>query len=46
MDEMKFDMSGAAAVLGDAARVAELALPINVVAIVRRLREHAGRQAP
>jgi len=34
MDEMKFDMSGAAAVLGVMKTVAELALPINVVGVV------------
>jgi len=34
MDEMKFDMSGAAAVLGALRTVAELALPINVVVII------------
>jgi leucyl aminopeptidase len=34
MDEMKFDMGGAAAVLGALRAVAELKLPINVVAIV------------
>jgi leucyl aminopeptidase len=34
MDEMKFDMGGAAAVLGTIRAVAELALPINVTAIV------------
>jgi leucyl aminopeptidase len=34
MDEMKFDMSGAAAVLGALRAVAELALPINVVVII------------
>jgi leucyl aminopeptidase len=34
MDEMKFDMSGAAAVLGALRAIAELELPINVVAIV------------
>ncbi len=34
MDEMKFDMCGAAAVLGTVRAVAELALPINLVAIV------------
>jgi leucyl aminopeptidase len=34
MDEMKFDMSGAATVLGALRAVAELKLPINVVAIV------------
>ena len=34
MDEMKFDMSGGAAVLGAMRAVAELHLPINVVVIV------------
>jgi leucyl aminopeptidase len=34
MDEMKFDMSGAATVLGAVRAAAELALPINVVAII------------
>ena len=34
MDDMKFDMSGAAAVLGAIRAVAELALPINVVGII------------
>ena len=34
MDEMKFDMSGGAAVLGAIRAVAELKLPLNVVAIV------------
>jgi leucyl aminopeptidase len=34
MDEMKFDMSGAATVLGAVRTIAELKLPINVVAIV------------
>ncbi|MGO9424401.1 MAG: leucyl aminopeptidase [Steroidobacteraceae bacterium] len=34
MDEMKFDMSGAATVLGALRAVAELALPINVVVII------------
>jgi leucyl aminopeptidase len=34
MDEMKFDMSGAAAVLGTMRAVAELALPLNLVGIV------------
>ena len=34
MDEMKFDMSGAAAVLGALRTVAELRLPINLVVIV------------
>jgi len=34
MDEMKFDMSGAASVLGAFAAAAELELPINLVGIV------------
>jgi leucyl aminopeptidase len=34
MDEMKFDMSGGAAVLGTMRAVAELKLPVNLVAIV------------
>jgi leucyl aminopeptidase len=34
MDEMKFDMSGGAAVLGTLRSVAELKLPINLVVIV------------
>ncbi|MCC6302116.1 MAG: leucyl aminopeptidase [Gammaproteobacteria bacterium] len=34
MDEMKFDMCGAASVLGTVAAVAEMGLPINVVAVV------------
>lgn len=34
MDEMKFDMLGAASVLGVMSAIAELQLPINVVAVV------------
>ena len=34
MDEMKFDMGGAASVLGTVGAVAELNLPINVVGVV------------
>ncbi|WP_439102680.1 leucyl aminopeptidase [Congregibacter sp.] len=34
MDEMKFDMGGAASVLGTMQAVMEMALPINVVAII------------
>jgi leucyl aminopeptidase len=34
MDEMKFDMSGAASVLGTIRAVAEMKLPLNVVAVV------------
>lgn len=34
MDEMKFDMCGAASVLGSLAAVAEMELPLNVVGII------------
>lgn len=34
MDEMKFDMCGAASVLGTMQAVAELALPLNVIGII------------
>jgi leucyl aminopeptidase len=34
MDEMKFDMSGAAAVLGTMSTIAELQLPLNVIGIM------------
>lgn len=34
MDEMKYDMSGAASVLGTLTAIAELKLPINVVGII------------
>lgn len=34
MDEMKFDMCGAAGVLGAMAAIAEIGLPLNVVAVV------------
>ena len=34
MDEMKYDMCGAAGVIGTMRSVAELALPINVIAVV------------
>jgi leucyl aminopeptidase len=34
MDEMKFDMGGAASVFGTVRAIAEMALPLNVVAIV------------
>jgi leucyl aminopeptidase len=34
MDEMKFDMSGAAAVLGALRTIAELKLPINLVVVI------------
>ena len=34
MDEMKFDMSGAASVLGTMKAVAEMKLPLNVIAVI------------
>jgi leucyl aminopeptidase len=34
MDEMKYDMSGAAAVLGTMQAVAELSLPLNIMAVI------------
>ena len=43
MQEMKMDMSGGAAVLEAVAAIAELALPISIVAVRARDREHAGR---
>jgi leucyl aminopeptidase len=45
MDEMKFDMGGAAAVLGALRAVAELALPINVVGIVPTCENMPGGKA-
>jgi leucyl aminopeptidase len=45
MDEMKFDMSGGAAVLGTVRAVAELKLPINVVAIVAAAENMPGGNA-
>ncbi|MDH5571846.1 MAG: leucyl aminopeptidase [Gammaproteobacteria bacterium] len=34
MDEMKFDMCGAASVIGSMAAIAEMQLPVNVIALV------------
>jgi leucyl aminopeptidase len=45
MDEMKFDMSGAATVLGALRTAADLALPINVVAIVASCENMPGGKA-
>jgi leucyl aminopeptidase len=45
MDEMKFDMGGAAAVLGALRAVAELALPLNVVALVPTCENMPGGKA-
>ncbi|WP_339866211.1 leucyl aminopeptidase [Pseudohongiella nitratireducens] len=45
MDEMKFDMCGAASVIGTMNAVAELNLPINVVAVVAAAENMPGSQA-
>lgn len=45
MDEMKFDMCGAASVLGTMESVAEMQLPLNVVGIVAAAENMPGSQA-
>lgn len=45
MDEMKFDMCGAASVLGTIKAVAQLRLPINVVGIIPATENMPGGQA-
>ncbi len=45
MDEMKFDMCGAAAVLGTVSALAELDAPVNVVAIVPCCENMPGSRA-
>lgn len=45
MDEMKFDMCGAASVIGTMNAVAELNLPVNVVAVVAAAENMPGSQA-
>ena len=45
MDEMKFDMCGAASVLGTMRAVAELKPKLNVVGLIPDLRKHAQRHA-
>ena len=45
MDEMKFDMGGAASVLGTLRAVAELKPKLNLVGLDPDLREHAERHA-
>lgn len=45
MDEMKYDMCGAAAVLGSLKAAAELKLPINIVVIVPTTENMPGGQA-
>ncbi len=45
MDEMKFDMCGAASVIATMACVADLKLPINVVGIVAAAENMPGSRA-
>ncbi len=45
MDEMKFDMSGAAAVLGTLAMAAELKLPLNLIGLVPAAENMPGGRA-
>lgn len=45
MDEMKYDMCGAAAVLGTMGGVAELKLPINVIGIIASAENMPGSKA-
>lgn len=45
MDEMKYDMCGAASVLGTLSAVAELALPINVVGVIPAVENMPGGRA-
>jgi len=45
MDEMKFDMCGAASVLGTMEALAEMQLPINVVGIIASAENMPGSQA-
>jgi len=45
MDEMKFDMAGAASVLGTLRAVAELGLPLNVIGIVAAAENMPGGRA-
>ncbi len=45
MDEMKFDMCGAAAVLGTMQAVAEMRLPLNVVALIPATENMPGGRA-
>lgn len=45
MDEMKFDMCGAASVMGTMAAVAELKLPVNIVGIIAAVENMPGSKA-
>lgn len=45
MDEMKYDMCGAASVLGTITAVAEIGLPINVVGIIPTVENMPGGEA-
>ena len=45
MDEMKYDMGGAASVFGTMAAIVEMALPLNVVGIVAAAENMPGGSA-
>ena len=45
MDEMKFDMCGAASVVGTLQVAAELKLPINVVGVIASAENMLGSKA-
>ncbi|PCJ22691.1 MAG: leucyl aminopeptidase [SAR86 cluster bacterium] len=45
MDEMKFDMCGAASVMGTMATIAELKIPLNVVGIIGAVENMPGSKA-
>lgn len=45
MDEMKYDMCGAASVMGTMATVAELKLPVNIVGIIAAAENMPGSKA-
>ncbi|OFE12250.1 leucyl aminopeptidase [Pseudohongiella acticola] len=45
MDEMKFDMCGAASVMGTMTAIAKLGLPINVTAVIAAAENMPGSQA-
>jgi leucyl aminopeptidase len=45
MDEMKFDMCGAASVLGTLKAIAQMQLPINLTVIVPTTENMPGEQA-
>ena len=45
MDEMKFDMCGAASVMGTMAAIAEMKLPVNIVGIIAAAENMPGSKA-